>query len=320
MPRGYTANQTNCVNVALSNGGSSVLHDHQHAEHATFVVNKGLRAEQRRQCQREHQLLERHADAVLRHGLRGDAVQHDRYRLHRQPDLHGDRVAGADRLHLDRHVRGDAERWASCTITNTLNSATLNVLKDFIPNNAANVTVAVTCTSGTVNVTDNLASESDDANATITGFTVGATCTATETVPAGYTANQAACASVAITVGEIVELHDHEHAEQRDIHGHQGLRPEQRAGRSRQRSPAAAGHLRRRLASATEATPFTTTVTGYTPGATCTATESVPAGYSSTGTCTGSITGTPAERQRHLHDHQHAEQRDVHRQQGLRPE
>ena len=36
---------------------------------------------------------------------------------------------------------------------------------------------------------------------TITGFSTGATCTATETVPAGYTANQAGCAGVAITSG-----------------------------------------------------------------------------------------------------------------------
>ena len=42
---------------------------------------------------------------------------------------------------------------ASCTITNTRNSASITVIKDFIPDSAATVPVALTCTSGTVTTT-----------------------------------------------------------------------------------------------------------------------------------------------------------------------
>lgn len=42
------------------------------------------------------------------------------------------------------------------------------------------------------------ASESTPAVFTVTGASSGATCTATETVPAGYTANQTNCVNVAL--------------------------------------------------------------------------------------------------------------------------
>ena len=89
----------------------------------------------------------------------------------------------------------------SCTLVNTLNTVTFEVNKDFSDDNTASVTVGLSCSTGTVVVNDPTASEADDADFTVNGFTVGATCTATETVPAGYTANQTACAGVAITPG-----------------------------------------------------------------------------------------------------------------------
>lgn len=58
--------------------------------------------------------------------------------------------------------------------------------------------VDLTCTSGTVATTPLNASESLPAVFTVTGADPGATCTATETVPAGYTANQADCVGVAL--------------------------------------------------------------------------------------------------------------------------
>ena len=39
---------------------------------------------------------------------------------------------------------------ASCTIINTLNSATFTVNKDFVPNDAASVNVSLVCGAGTV--------------------------------------------------------------------------------------------------------------------------------------------------------------------------
>jgi hypothetical protein len=76
--------------------------------------------------------------------------------------------------------------------------ATITVNKDFIPNNAATVSIALTCTSGTVTTTPLNASEGSPAVFSVGGAAPGATCTATETVPAGYTANQANCAGVAL--------------------------------------------------------------------------------------------------------------------------
>ena len=77
--------------------------------------------------------------------------------------------------------------------------ASITVNKDFIPNSVATVPVALTCTSGTVTTTPLNASEAAPAVFTVGGASLGgATCTATETVPAGYTANQASCASVAL--------------------------------------------------------------------------------------------------------------------------
>jgi hypothetical protein len=76
--------------------------------------------------------------------------------------------------------------------------ATIRVDKDFIPDNAATVPVALSCTSGTVTTTPLNAAEGAPAVFQVTGASVGATCTATETVPLGYTANQANCVGVAL--------------------------------------------------------------------------------------------------------------------------
>jgi hypothetical protein len=88
----------------------------------------------------------------------------------------------------------------SCTITNTVNLGvdTITVNKDFIPNSTAAVLVSLTCTSGTVTSTPLPASEAAPAIFNVTGAIPGATCAATETVPAGYLADQSGCASVAL--------------------------------------------------------------------------------------------------------------------------
>jgi len=86
----------------------------------------------------------------------------------------------------------------TCTITNTLGSNTIVVNKDFIPNNTATVPVALSCTSGAVTSTPLNASEAAPAVFTVTGASPGATCTATETVPVGYTADQTGCVGVAL--------------------------------------------------------------------------------------------------------------------------
>ncbi|HEX9732358.1 MAG TPA: IPTL-CTERM sorting domain-containing protein, partial [Thermoanaerobaculia bacterium] len=70
------------------------------------------------------------------------------------------------------------------------------VNKDFIPDSAATVPVALTCTSGTVTATPLNASEATPAVFTVNGALAGATCTATETVPIGYTADETDCVNV----------------------------------------------------------------------------------------------------------------------------
>jgi len=58
--------------------------------------------------------------------------------------------------------------------------------------------VTLSCTSGTVTTPHLEVAEGTPAVFTVMGATPGTTCTATETVPEGYTANQANCASVAL--------------------------------------------------------------------------------------------------------------------------
>ena len=82
----------------------------------------------------------------------------------------------------------------ACTITNTLNQATVTVHKDYSDDNPTPVSVALECTDGTVTNTPQNASDEaaggSPAVFTVTGFDdPNATCTATETVPSGYTAS-----------------------------------------------------------------------------------------------------------------------------------
>src|SRR5688500_1556507 len=85
---------------------------------------------------------------------------------------------------------------AEGTIVNTLNSAVINVAKDFSDDNPAAVTVSLDCGAG-VNVVTHVPSATlfRSADFTVTGFTAATTCDATETagLPAGYTKNEAAC-------------------------------------------------------------------------------------------------------------------------------
>ncbi|MDO8614304.1 MAG: hypothetical protein Q7T33_01030 [Dehalococcoidia bacterium] len=93
----------------------------------------------------------------------------------------------------------------SCTFTNTkvpTGTGTFIVHKDFSDSNTATVSISVTCVGGATPAVSPLpASDNPDTPAVFTINAVpggGTTCTATETVPTGYTASQAACAGVAI--------------------------------------------------------------------------------------------------------------------------
>jgi hypothetical protein len=90
-------------------------------------------------------------------------------------------------------VAGDEK---TCTITNTLRSEEFVVHKDFTPDSGASVSVSLTCSDGTVVTTPLQASEGSPAVFTVTGYTGDPTCTATETVPLGWSPDQSDCLNV----------------------------------------------------------------------------------------------------------------------------
>jgi hypothetical protein len=85
----------------------------------------------------------------------------------------------------------------SCTITNTLNSTTFSVGREFSDGNTRTVAVRLTCDSGTVDPALGIAREGSPAVFSVKGFTAGATCTATTVrAPPGYDRNESACQMV----------------------------------------------------------------------------------------------------------------------------
>ncbi|MEO7936094.1 MAG: ice-binding family protein [Dokdonella sp.] len=158
---------------------------------------------------------------------------------------------------------------APCGVANTV-----TVNKDFIPNSPATVSVALTCTSGTVTTSPLNASEASPAVFNVTGATVGATCTATETVPAGYTADQAGCVGVALdgscTITNTLDNNT--------IVVNKDFIPNSTAAVPVSLT-CTSGTVTTTPLNASEAAPAVFTVTGSNPGATCAATETVPLGY-----------------------------------------
>jgi hypothetical protein len=86
---------------------------------------------------------------------------------------------------------------SSCTIVNTADQPISNgftVYKDYSDDNTDSVSVALTCSSGTVTNSPQWAREGVPAQFTIEDASAGATCTATETsVADGYTKDESAC-------------------------------------------------------------------------------------------------------------------------------
>jgi hypothetical protein len=84
---------------------------------------------------------------------------------------------------------------------------TLTVHKDFSDSNTSNVSISVTCTDGaSPEVSPLNARDNPDTPAVFTINNAGPTsaCTATETTPAGYTADQSGCANVPVGSGQSV--------------------------------------------------------------------------------------------------------------------
>ena len=115
------------------------LHDHEHAEQRHADREQGLRAEQRRVRSVSVTCSSGTPSPASGSASESTPFSHDDHRLHGRRDLHGDRDC-AGRLHGqpdELRQRGDQrQRIAqSCTIVNSLNTATFVVAKDFSPNN-----------------------------------------------------------------------------------------------------------------------------------------------------------------------------------------
>jgi hypothetical protein len=170
----------------------------------------------------------------------------------------------------------------SCTIVNTLNATTssFTVHKDFSDNNTASVSVTLSCTSGTVTNNPQLASESTPAVFTISGATVGTTCTATEpTVPTGYTRNQTDCQNgdpldgSCTIVNTRVEESSNSFTVLKDF-------SDNNTASVNVSLTCTSGSVTNNPQLAAESAPAVFNITGATAGATCKATENpIPAGY-----------------------------------------
>ncbi|MBI5948262.1 MAG: hypothetical protein HY875_09000, partial [Chloroflexi bacterium] len=169
----------------------------------------------------------------------------------------------------------------TCTITNTLNTDTFEVVKDFSDNSTASVTVGLVCASGSVVNDDVTASEADPANFTVNGYSGDPLCTATESaVPAGYTSTGTCSALLSVGTCTIVNtLRTDGFVVLKDFVPDAG-------GSVTVGLVCGSGSVVNDDVTASEADPANFTVNGYSGDPLCTATESaVPAGYSSTGTC-----------------------------------
>lgn len=154
--------------------------------------------------------------------------------------------------------------------------ASITVSKDFSDNNSAAVQVALACTSGSVTATPLSAAEGAPAVFDVSAADVGATCTASETVPVGYTADQTAC--VDVPMGGACTITNTLQGVNGTITVIKNFVPDSDAAVSIS-LVCTSGMVTTTPLAASEAAPAVFNVAGAAPGATCTATESVPIGY-----------------------------------------
>jgi hypothetical protein len=178
---------------------------------------------------------------------------------------------------------------ASCTVTSTrrtTGSVTFTVTKDFEPGSQAPVSVSVSCTrGGRPDASPKPAREGAPAVFTISGFGAGATCTATEgTAPAGYTSSERGCRDVAIAGGRPTACtitNTRESPATVTFTVAKDFEPDEReVSVSISVSCTEGGTPDEQQKPAREGAPAVFTISGFGPGATCTATEgAAPTGY-----------------------------------------
>jgi outer membrane biosynthesis protein TonB len=182
----------------------------------------------------------------------------------------------------------------TCTITNTVNSASFVARKNFSDNSTASVPVVVTCTSGTVTGGSGSMSHAAPLTATVTSFTslAGTTCTATETVPSGYagSGSPAGTCSATLAVGTCTITNT--------LSSASFVVNKNFSDNSTASVPVSvsctSGTVSGSPTTMSHASPASVTVTGYgtKSGTTCTATETVPTGYAGSGSPAGTCSAT----------------------------
>jgi len=179
----------------------------------------------------------------------------------------------------------------TCTITNTLSTDGFTVVKDYVGGGTEpQVSVTLSCTSGSVTNSPQPADEGLNAVFNVQEFAGDPTCTATETsVPAGYTSTGTCEALLSVGTCTITNtLRTDGFTVVKDYVGG-GSEPQVSVTLS-----CASGTVTNSPQPADEGLNAVFNVQEFTGNPTCTATEtSVPAGYTSTGTCEAALeTGT----------------------------
>jgi hypothetical protein len=160
--------------------------------------------------------------------------------------------------------------------TAEVSSATFTVNKDFVPDNpSGSVTVSVTCTTGTAGESPKTASEASPAVFVITGFTAGATCTATEAnAPSGYAKNESDCRGVPLdSDSECTIVNTREKVSSATFTVNKDFVRDNPSGSVTVSVTCTTGTADESSKTASEAFPAVFTITGFAAGATCTATE-----------------------------------------------
>jgi hypothetical protein len=153
------------------------------------------------------------------------------------------------------------------------------VRKDFSDNNASSVSVNLACTSGTVTNSPRTASEASPAIFYIQGQAAGATCSAFETVPSGYAANQSGCQDGDPVNGACTIVNTLNQTTNGTFTVYKNFSDNSTAAVTFT-ATCSGGTVTNSPQQATEASPAVFNVTGASPGTTCTAAEpSIPSGY-----------------------------------------
>ncbi len=172
---------------------------------------------------------------------------------------------------------------SSCTITNTLSSVQLTVGVTFSDKNPKPVTVSVSCTNGgTPAPASQPASEASAAAFTISGFSAGATCTATEGAT-GYNKDESGCKAVPLDAlrRECTIVNTAKALNSATLTVKKSFSDGSRAAVTVSVSCTNGGTTDQASKPASEASAAVFTISGFSAGATCTATEEKPSGYTS---------------------------------------